>query len=687
MNERDPKAVGNARRAAALTAMSMLYAAQPVLAAMVEIGPRSSDEVAVYTSNLSAEPNLTRQEKLLLLRKHVKYVFVLFQENRSFDFHLGTFPGADGLFSKSAKKTPGFIQPIVNTDGSVGTISPFLIPATVKDAKGNAVPLYPADTDSVDHSHAGMDNDLDVDGKGVTHNDRYALNEEGLTIVDGKIVSTSTKLPAAAPPTLVQKQRGELVMSHIDCDTVPFLWQYADRFTLFDNFHQSTIGPSTPNAIAMIAGQSGETQWALHPDEASNNSSSPTVALSGGVPIVGDAGPFAGSNLDYSTVKPPYGLNDESPAKPALNQTYATLPLSFMGKNIRTITSFDQNPALDLVDVKADIEEIASRNEKSVHWGWYQQGYDHEPTDTAAAPTGSNYIVHHDGPQYFGYLGDNTKEQENLHGLNDFFTDVAARALPSGGGVFYVRGGYGNNDGLNPVDPNPAVQKNFPGNDDHPGYSDAQISEALLADEVNAIAASPYWSESAIIITYDETDGLYDHGLSHVRSFDPEGAALAGGPRIPAIVISPFAKAHAISHEYAEHSSVIKFINFLFDLEPLGDLPDEVRGRREGAKKLHQKDLGPADVVEGMGDLFSAFDNGRLTGRVPVLPAAYASIPAKVVKSLPHYGGQGCYELNIVPTDYQVVNGVSELIDPPPADFNPRPGTTPGIPTSGTWTP
>ena len=49
------------------------------------------------------------------------------------------------------------------------------------------------------------------------------------------------------------------------------------------------------------------------------------------------------------------------------------------------------------------------------------------------------------------------------------------------------------------------MQKAFPGNDDHPGYSDAQIPEALLADEINAIAASPYWKDSAIIITYDET--------------------------------------------------------------------------------------------------------------------------------------------------------------------------------------
>ena len=80
----------------------------------------------------------------------------------------------------------------------------------------------------------------------------------------------------------------------------------------------------------------------------------------------------------------------------------------------------------------------------------------------------------------------------------------------------------------------------FQGNDDHPGYSDAQISEALLADSINAIASSKYWPESAIIITYDETDGLYDHTQPKIRSWDPLGNALDQGPRIPAIVISPY---------------------------------------------------------------------------------------------------------------------------------------------------
>ena len=71
-------------------------------------------------------------------------------------------------------------------------------------------------------------------------------------------------------------QKGELVVGHVDCDTAPFLWNYADRFTLFDNFFDTVIGPSTPNAIAMIAGQSGETQWVKHPGAGQQHYTPPT---------------------------------------------------------------------------------------------------------------------------------------------------------------------------------------------------------------------------------------------------------------------------------------------------------------------------------------------------------------------------------------------------------------------------
>ncbi len=673
------------------TILTLSMMAQPVMASAQEapgavtIGPRSSALVRSFATDLSRQPYLSTAQKVALLRKKVKYVFVLFQENRSFDFYFGTFPGVRGLFSQSHDRTPGFTQPIVNTDGTVSTVSPFLIPQTVTDINGKTVQIYPADTASTDHSHTGIVNSQHFVND-VSLNDRFALNEEGLTTdASGNIVSRKTGLPASANPTLKQKQMGELVMGHVDCDTAPYMWQFADRFAMFDNFHMTVTSASTPNAIAMIAGQSGLTQWALHPDQASSNTASPVVAKSSGVPMVTDQGPFAGSSLDTATIKPPYGQNDVSPNSPALNQTYATLPLSFMGRAAHKDTSTDQNPALDLADVQHDIDTIAGTGRKPTNWGWFQEGYDAEPTDTAAFPEHSSYITHHNAPQYFGYVGDNPQlAQKHLYGLNDFFLAVKYRMLPSDGGVAYVRGGYDNNDGLTAVDPNPAVQQAFLGGDDHPGYSDLQISEQLLADEVNAIAQSPYWKDSAIIITYDETDGLYDHDAVRTRVKDPEGNALEPSSRIPAIVISPYAKAHAIIRERSEHSSIIKFVDRLFDLIPLADLPDEVRGRRLGKRQEGQDFMGPADDnTPGVGDMLAAFDNARLTGQAPPLPASYAEIEPNQKPSLPHYPLGGCYMLNIVPTDYR--NG--KLIDPAPADFNPRPSTTPGIPTSGTWTP
>jgi phospholipase C len=643
----------------------------------VEIGPRSSDVVAQQTLRVEDSPFLTHDQKLDLLRRKIKYVFVLFQENRSFDFYFGTFPGARGLFSQPASQTPGFVQPIVLTDGTVGTISPFKIPQSVTDIHGNTVLLYPEDTDSVNHGHTAIDAKLNLNGSNVAQNNRYAFIEEGLT---GTLSADGTTYTGPAPSEK-QVQKGELVVSHVDCDTAPFLWNYADRFILFDNFFDTVIGPSTPNAIAMIAGQSGMTQWVEHPSLGSN-----VVTSNAQLPVTGDPQPYWGSALDVLTPpseKQPVDNPGGVSSNPASNLTFATLPLSFMGNQIQNITAQDLDPAFDLLDVQDDIKKIAGDNNKPVNWGWFQEGYDHEPTDPTGTVTNYDYIAHHNGPQYFGYEANNQSETKaHLKGLGDFYTAISSNALPKDGGVFYIRGGYGNLDSLTPRSPSPAVEAAFKGNDDHPGYSDAQISEALLADSINAIASSKYWPESAIIITYDESDGLYDHTQPQIRSFDPLGNALDQGPRIPAIVISPYSVAHAISHEPTEHGSIIKFIDELFNLTPLADLPDEAAARALGEKTYGQKYLGPSDgQTPGVGNLFSAFDNARLLGIAPVLPAQYATIPAVQITSLPHFGAQGCRALQITPTD--LVKGV--VIDPAPADFNPRPSANPGVPTSGTW--
>jgi phospholipase C len=634
----------------------------------VEIAPPSSPAVQRQTLPAASEPALTHAAKLRLLREKIKYVFVLFQENRSFDFYFSTYPGADGLYSHAAGDPPaGFTQPIVNLDGSVATISPFKIPFTVTDAKGRTVPLYPSDIASVNHTHTGIAAKLDLDPNLVARNDRYALTEEGVTL--------DARGKPSKIPSLERKQFGELVLAHIDCDAAPFLWQYADRFTLFDHFMDTVIGPSTPNAIAMISGQSGETQWMLHPSLAD-----PTGKLYTQLPLVNDPFPFWGSLLD---TKPHGQLKQPEPkptGKPAPNLTFATLPLSFMGTAIEKTTAADFDPAIDLADVREDIQKIAGHGTPATNWAWYQQGYDHEPTDPTAAATHDTYVVHHNAPQYFGYVANNPDASAHMRGLGDFFADVSRRRLPASG-VFYVRGGYGNILSLKPLDPNPDLATVFNGDDDHPGYSDSQLSEALLAREINAIAASPYWPQSVILIAYDESDGEYDHACPRVRSHDPAGLPLDQGPRIPAILISPYAVAHGVSHEPAEHSSIIKLVDELFNLIPLADLPDEERARAIGLAQYHQPDLGPADdKVAGVGDLLSGFSNARLLGRAAPLPASYAVIPEAEIAAFPHYNAQGCRVLHIRPTD-------TGLPNPIPADFNPRPDTTPGIPTSGHWTP
>ena len=328
-------------------------AAKPALT----IAPKSSDLVQHYVLSPLAEAPLTEAQKLALLQKNIKYVFVLFQENRSFDFYFGTYPGANGLYSQPASETPGLTQPIVNTDGTVGTISAFRIPLSVTDANGNTVPIYPADTDSVNHSHAAYETKIDVKG-GVTRNDGYAITEEGITLNNG--------VPSKVP-TLAQKQMGELVMGHVDCNTAPILWNYADRFTLFDDFHQTVLSASTPNALAMIAGQSGETQWVKHPTEAT------TSLSSNGVPVISDGDPFWGSQLDTTPVATKQPANPPS-ASPEINLTFATLPLSFMGSAIQTTVQTDTQPAADLTDVEKDITEIAGNGVKPTNWGWYEQG-------------------------------------------------------------------------------------------------------------------------------------------------------------------------------------------------------------------------------------------------------------------------------------------------------------------------
>ena len=147
------------------------------------------------------------------------------------------------------------------------------------------------------------------------------------------------------------------------------------------------------------------------------------------------------------------------------------------GGTVKTVTAADSQPASDLADVQQDIPAIAATKAAQLPWGWYEEGYDREPGDKGDA-LHTGYIGHHNGPQYFGYVSNNPQMTAHLHGLGDFFSDIQADKLSATGGVYYIRGGFKNIAGLKPALNDPAVQKNFVGDDDHPGYSDSAISRS-----------------------------------------------------------------------------------------------------------------------------------------------------------------------------------------------------------------
>ncbi len=652
--------------------------------------PDVGQDIAAYFNNPDNDPSLTQEQMISLLKQHVRYVFVIFNENHSFDNEFGTFPGVNGLYSdgqkpRSAADTPGFTQTYTDADGLQVTVQPFRIGA---DQNSSVV-------DSVDHSHTGLAKKIDVvdnvpqmDGFAKDEYDRFASKGGDANIAEGK-------------------QFARLVMSHIDGDTIPFFWLWASRFTMFDNIFATEDTPSTPNAVAMIAGQSGETQWVKHGPDGQTYTVGDHTGTTQGPPLVNDPQPFYGSQFDTTA-------DDRQPAGPreyygdtniASNLTFASLPLTFEGRNVASTMAGNLNPAFDLADIQQDIPYIQQLGTTPVNWRWYQEGYGLESTDTDGVASHDSYVTHHNGAQYFGYISNTPEVSAHQRSLTNFFTDMANNTIDGGsdkasgpfnkalpaGGVFYIRGGYTNQAGLLPAITNPntppdevaAINKAKAGDDDHPGYTDRQLSEAMAARVINAIAGNEnLWEHCAIIITYDESDGFYDHVPPRILSYGPNGLPLSRGIRVPLILISPFARTHAVSHVEGDHNSVIETINYIFGLPPLASLPDEAQAleagnspefNKFGPAGFEQKYLGPRDINSPISEsLLSGFDPKRLMGTSPILPASFAMIPDSVVNSLPHFGGHGMSAIGIVPED--VRQGIANNI---PDGFNPLPSTYP----------
>jgi len=176
-------------------------------------------------------------------------------------------------------------------------------------------------------------------------------------------------------------------------------------------------------------------------------------------------------------------------------------------------------------------------NDKGISWAWYAGGWN----DAIAGNPGSNFQYHHQPFAYFANYADNTPGRAaHLRDETDFMRAVSSGDLPA---VSFIKP-YGNDN-------------------EHPGYASLAQGQQHVADLVNAVKNSPYWDSSMIVITYDEFGGRWDHVAPPV--VDRWGP----GTRIPAIVISPFAKKGVVDHTQYDTTSVMKTIEVRWNLAPL----------------------------------------------------------------------------------------------------------------------
>ena len=175
---------------------------------------------------------------------------------------------------------------------------------------------------------------------------------------------------------------------------------------------------------------------------------------------------------------------------------------------------------------------------KGVSWAWYSGGWN----DALAGTPAPTFQFHHQPFAYFANYADGTAAKAaHLKDETDFMAAAAAGTLPA---VSFI--------------------KPLGINNEHPGYADVMTGENHTMTLINAIKASPNWKDAAIIITYDENGGQWDHVAP------PKVDRWGMGTRVPAIVISPFAKKGYVDHTRLETSSILSLIEKRYGLQALG---------------------------------------------------------------------------------------------------------------------
>ncbi len=353
-----------------------------------------------------------------------------------------------------------------------------------------------------------------------------------------KFVQFTGAAYSPAPGGSTRPCRTTDVMGYYDGNTVTALWNYVQHFSLNDNSFGTTFGPSTPGALNLVSG---------------NTHGASPANLSG----VTSNGTF---------------VND---ADPTYDDCSSTPTVAMTGKNVG-----------DLL------------NARHVTWGWFEGGFRPTSRSGGKAVCGSSHVnvggvtvtdysPHHEPFQYYASTA-------NPHHLPPSSTAMIGRTDQANHQYdvsdFWKASDHGNM---------PAVSflKAAKYQDGHADYSDPLDEQHFIVRTINRLERLPTWRSTAVVIAWDDSDGWYDHVLGPIvnQSNDLTADALTGpgrcgtaaagsyqdrcgyGPRLPLLVVSPWARVNAVDNRLTDQTSILRFLEDNWNLGRIGNQSFDAR--------------------------------------------------------------------------------------------------------------
>ena len=555
----------------------------------------------------------------------IKHLVVIFQENVSFDHYFGTYPKAantSGQRFHAARHTPR-VNGLADTPGAGGT-GDLLTNNPNRDAGGHQVNPRRLDPANI--------NDVLLCDQDHNYNAEQKAFDGGKMDKFVTTVGTATGTNGPGQPCQASD-----VMNYYDGNTVTGLWNYAQHFAMSDNSFGTTFGPSAPGAINLVSGDTGGVGLMINGADTNGDTVSDGQ---GGHTLIEDAQPYyddcstrdavsmtgqnVGDKLNAAGLSWGWFQGGFRPTTSFATATGGSQPTStfipdqFKGK-FATPSATDQGLCNAVHPVGPAVGGTGGTTPGPTNYG-NKDDYiaHHEPFQYYA----STANPHHLPPTSLGAIGTDTQTFVNgtpqfntanhQYDLSDFNALVGA-----------ISHGY------LPADHLPAVSfLKAPGyQDGHAGYSDPYDEQQFVVSTINALERTPDWSSTAVVVSYDDSDGYYDHVYSGVHNASDTSAVpappgpqdfltgtglcgdpsatppLAGqngrcgyGPRLPLLVISAWARRNFVAHTLSDQSSILKFIEDNWRLPRISGSYDAIAGSLDNMFNFRQHRPGDAKL-------------------------------------------------------------------------------------------